>query len=176
MENIEHWDNNKVCEWLLDNHLGDFIDNFIQHQITGSQLSELNYDVLREMDIKSVKERARIIQATKKLFNVKKEEVARSASQASPRNYQYAGLERQYDLDLPDSDRKHAYTSRSTSRLRVDVHHSPPKGLNPKYFPRSSSIKEQKQYEYQYPAVSSPKLPQISPVLRPAVLYLDIGK
>ncbi len=44
-----------------------YSDKFIAHNITGSILPELNYEILKEIGVQKVGERARILQAVKKL-------------------------------------------------------------------------------------------------------------
>lgn len=64
---FKQWDSHKVAEWLQRNNFGEYQECFKTHQITGDLLPDLNYSSLREIGVLIVGDRARIIQAIKKL-------------------------------------------------------------------------------------------------------------
>ena len=61
------WEINRVGSWLDDNGCGRYKSLFSENMVSGEVLLELNYDMLKDMKILSVGERARIIQAIKRL-------------------------------------------------------------------------------------------------------------
>jgi hypothetical protein len=66
-ENVLLWSAEMVGQWITENNL-PHPEYFIQNEITGDLLVELNYATLHEMGITSIPERARIRQAVKKLI------------------------------------------------------------------------------------------------------------
>jgi hypothetical protein len=54
-------------QWLSENDFGEYQDNFTKHQITGDLLPDLNYATLKDIGVLIVGDRARIMQAIKKL-------------------------------------------------------------------------------------------------------------
>ncbi|KAI8903638.1 hypothetical protein EDD86DRAFT_230987, partial [Gorgonomyces haynaldii] len=61
------WDNPRVIQWMIENQFHQWIDHFMEHQITGDVLMELNYNTLKDIGVKTVGDRARILQQIKKI-------------------------------------------------------------------------------------------------------------
>ncbi|KAI8894705.1 sterile alpha motif/pointed domain-containing protein, partial [Globomyces pollinis-pini] len=61
------WDSKQVANWLAENGFADANALFIQHEITGDILLDLNYNFLRDIGVASVGERAKILALIKKL-------------------------------------------------------------------------------------------------------------
>ncbi|KAI8988852.1 hypothetical protein BDB01DRAFT_783364 [Pilobolus umbonatus] len=59
----EHWDMDQVAEWLNSVGLGSVASNFIDQEITGDILLDLNVDTLKELGIATFGKRYKIMQA-----------------------------------------------------------------------------------------------------------------
>ncbi|KAJ3344109.1 hypothetical protein HDU93_003272 [Gonapodya sp. JEL0774] len=64
---IQQWGETEVGSWLEEHGLGKWKQAFIMNNITGIILLDLGYDSLKQMNIHTVGDRARIINAIKKL-------------------------------------------------------------------------------------------------------------
>ncbi|KAJ1951944.1 ATP binding, partial [Dispira parvispora] len=62
------WNESQVAQWLKDNHFGKYGQRFIENNITGDLLFELDYKLLRELNITTVGERIKLSVAIKKLL------------------------------------------------------------------------------------------------------------
>ncbi|KAI8976486.1 kinase-like domain-containing protein [Pilobolus umbonatus] len=60
LEEVKHWSETKVAEWLNSQSLQRFSPKFIEHHITGCILLDLDYEALKAMDIKTVGDRVRL--------------------------------------------------------------------------------------------------------------------
>ncbi|RCH81166.1 ATP binding [Rhizopus azygosporus] len=67
LDEVKTWSENKVSDWLQSQSLGRYGPIFIEHNITGSVLLDLDYEALKAMDIKTVGERVRLTTAIKAL-------------------------------------------------------------------------------------------------------------
>ena len=65
-EPVESWNLTQVLAWLDSNNFSKFRDAFIEHDICGEVLIDLNYTYLKDMGIHLVGDRARILTAIKK--------------------------------------------------------------------------------------------------------------
>ncbi|KAI8925135.1 sterile alpha motif/pointed domain-containing protein, partial [Entophlyctis helioformis] len=59
------WDERRVAAWLAEIGFESYQAAFIENKITGEVLRELNYTYLRDIGVKIVGDRARILQAIK---------------------------------------------------------------------------------------------------------------
>ena len=66
LSKFKNWSSHQVGEWLTQNGFKEYRDFFVKHEITGDLLIDLNYNILGEIGVISVGERARILQAIKK--------------------------------------------------------------------------------------------------------------
>ncbi|KAI8071176.1 kinase-like domain-containing protein [Gilbertella persicaria] len=67
LDDVKNWSEQKVTEWLSNQALGRFSQKFIEHNISGSVLLDVDYEALKAMDIKTVGERVRLLTAIKAL-------------------------------------------------------------------------------------------------------------
>ncbi|RCH93696.1 ATP binding protein, partial [Rhizopus stolonifer] len=67
LDEVKHWSENKVSDWLSGQSLGHYGLKFIEHNISGSVLLDLDYEALKAMEIKTVGERVRLATAIKGL-------------------------------------------------------------------------------------------------------------
>ncbi|CAO3662752.1 unnamed protein product [Rhizopus stolonifer] len=67
LDEVKHWSENKVSDWLSGQSLGHYGLKFIEHNISGSVLLNLDYEALKAMEIKTVGERVRLATAIKGL-------------------------------------------------------------------------------------------------------------
>ncbi|KAJ1659890.1 ATP binding [Dispira simplex] len=65
---VLRWDESQVAKWLQDNRFGKYGQRFIDNNITGDLLFELDYKLLRELNITTVGERIKLSVAIKKLL------------------------------------------------------------------------------------------------------------
>jgi hypothetical protein len=69
LDSFKSWTKERVAEWLVLNDFGEYKDCFLQHEITGDLLLDLNYPSLKDIGVLIVGDRARILQAIKKSFS-----------------------------------------------------------------------------------------------------------
>ncbi|KAG2174456.1 hypothetical protein INT44_006719 [Umbelopsis vinacea] len=67
LETVKHWKERDVADWLESLNYGQFTQKFIENNINGEVLLELDNPTLKEMDIKTVGERVRILTAVRHL-------------------------------------------------------------------------------------------------------------
>ncbi|KAG1142581.1 hypothetical protein G6F37_004575 [Rhizopus arrhizus] len=67
LDEVKNWSENKVSEWLSSQSLSRYGSKFIEHNISGSILLDLDYESLKAMEIKTVGERVRLAAAIKAL-------------------------------------------------------------------------------------------------------------
>jgi hypothetical protein len=70
-DNFKNWSPVQVGEWLNENGFKEYSEFFIQHQITGDLLLDLDYPELLDIGVIAVGDRARIINAITKQFRPK---------------------------------------------------------------------------------------------------------
>ncbi|KAK4698471.1 mitogen-activated protein kinase kinase kinase, partial [Phenoliferia sp. Uapishka_3] len=64
---VKSWDDERVAQWLADSNCPQYADLFRKNDITGSVLFDVDQAALKEMGIKSVGDRVKIVVAIKKL-------------------------------------------------------------------------------------------------------------
>ncbi|KAI9197051.1 sterile alpha motif/pointed domain-containing protein [Polychytrium aggregatum] len=62
---ISRWSTDQVAEWLVQNNFASFRDSFVSHNVGGMALLQLDYELLKEIGVLKVGERARILRAIK---------------------------------------------------------------------------------------------------------------
>ncbi|KAL0139213.1 MAP kinase [Mucor lusitanicus] len=67
LDDVKNWSEQRVTDWLCNQALGRFSQKFIEHNISGSVLLDLDYEAFKAMDIKTVGERVRLVAAIKAL-------------------------------------------------------------------------------------------------------------
>ncbi|CAO3626013.1 unnamed protein product [Mucor fragilis] len=67
LDDVKNWSEQRVSDWLCNQALGRFSQKFIEHNIAGSVLLDLDYEAFKAMDIKTVGERVRLVAAIKAL-------------------------------------------------------------------------------------------------------------
>ena len=67
-DNFKNWSPAQVGEWLNENGFREYSEFFVEHQITGDLLLDLDYTTLKDIGVIVVGDRARILQAIKKQF------------------------------------------------------------------------------------------------------------
>jgi SAM domain (Sterile alpha motif) len=67
-DNFKSWNPLQVAKWLNENGFKEYSDFFVEHQITGDLLLDLDYTTLKDIGVIVVGDRARILQAIKKQF------------------------------------------------------------------------------------------------------------
>ncbi|KAH8553767.1 hypothetical protein BGW37DRAFT_487007, partial [Umbelopsis sp. PMI_123] len=67
LDTVKQWKERDVAEWLESLNYGQFTQKFTENNITGEVLLELDNGTLKEMDIKTVGERVRILTAVRHL-------------------------------------------------------------------------------------------------------------
>lgn len=85
---VKSWSVNRVAQFLSDNGFEKYKSIFSDNHIDGEALLELNYDILKEMGISTVGDRARILVAIKKEIRVSPSTLDNDISS----NYRYGTL------------------------------------------------------------------------------------
>ncbi|KAG2224411.1 hypothetical protein INT45_002950 [Circinella minor] len=67
LEEVHSWQENKVAEWLSHHNYSRYRSKFIEHNITGGILLDLDNEALKAMGIKTVGERVKLLVAVKSL-------------------------------------------------------------------------------------------------------------
>ncbi|KAJ1985120.1 ATP binding [Dimargaris verticillata] len=67
LTNVLRWDEQQVARWLHDNNFGQYEQVFVDNNITGQVLFDLDYRLLRQLNIATVGERVKLSVAIKKL-------------------------------------------------------------------------------------------------------------
>ncbi|RHZ44604.1 hypothetical protein Glove_718g60 [Diversispora epigaea] len=67
-ERVRLWNFEQVTDWLQENNFKEYQQLFTENDITGDVLLELNHQVLKEMNIKFIGDRIRILVAVKNLL------------------------------------------------------------------------------------------------------------
>ncbi|KAL9553784.1 hypothetical protein MBANPS3_003130 [Mucor bainieri] len=67
LDDVKTWSEQRVTDWLCNQALGRFSQKFIEHNISGAVLLDLDYEAFKAMDIKTVGERVRLVAAIKAL-------------------------------------------------------------------------------------------------------------
>lgn len=62
-DQVTHWGVQEVCCWLENLQLGEYVDNFVSHDIRGRELLSLARRDLKELGITKVGHVKRILQA-----------------------------------------------------------------------------------------------------------------
>ncbi|KAK9767274.1 mitogen-activated protein kinase kinase kinase [Basidiobolus ranarum] len=66
-EEYEKWDLKAVLTWLEDNDFGEYKQNFAENDIHGKTFFELTHKALKNLNIPTITERVRLLNATKKI-------------------------------------------------------------------------------------------------------------
>ncbi|CAG8568003.1 2250_t:CDS:2 [Acaulospora colombiana] len=90
-ETVRRWKIEQVKNWLQENSLEVYQQNFEDNDINGNVLLELDYEVLKEMNIGSIGDRVRVLSAVKSLL--------RMCVESSHPNY--FGLSKNYTDKIP---------------------------------------------------------------------------
>ncbi|KAG1108630.1 hypothetical protein G6F42_015914 [Rhizopus arrhizus] len=53
LDDVKNWSEQRVTDWLGNQALGRFSQKFIEHNISGSVLLDLDYEAFKAMDIKT---------------------------------------------------------------------------------------------------------------------------
>ncbi|CAI2167625.1 13677_t:CDS:10 [Funneliformis geosporum] len=69
-ENVRQWKLEQVSYWLQENNFREYQKIFTDNDITGEVLLELDHDILKELKIRSVGDRVRILLAVKSLLKI----------------------------------------------------------------------------------------------------------
>ncbi|ORZ13651.1 hypothetical protein BCR42DRAFT_377969 [Absidia repens] len=72
-QTTEQWDVEGVCTWLKSVGLENAVDNFVEQEITGDVLLDLNMDTLKELGITAYGRRYKIMTAINKLTTEKEQ-------------------------------------------------------------------------------------------------------
>ncbi|KAI9593495.1 kinase-like domain-containing protein [Syncephalis fuscata] len=64
---IRNWSEQQVVAWLTENQFGHYADTFLENDVNGQVLVELDNTLLKELDVPTVGERVKIMVALKKL-------------------------------------------------------------------------------------------------------------
>ncbi|RKP06052.1 kinase-like domain-containing protein [Thamnocephalis sphaerospora] len=64
---IRAWSEQRVASWLAENQFGHYADAFIENDVNGEVLVELNNTLLKELGVRTVGERVKILVALKRL-------------------------------------------------------------------------------------------------------------
>ncbi|KAJ2960218.1 hypothetical protein NQZ79_g4404 [Umbelopsis isabellina] len=67
LDTVKQWKERDVTDWLESLNYGQFIQKFTENNITGDILLELDNATLKEMDVKTVGERVRLLTAVRHL-------------------------------------------------------------------------------------------------------------
>eukprot|EP01135_Chromosphaera_perkinsii_P011009 Nk52_evm43s2309 gene=Nk52_evmTU43s2309 len=73
--NFATWSEEEVGAWLVTCGLDEFVEVFQENNITGDILEEIDHDMLKEMDVKSLGKRAKILKSIRKLTGVESKSV-----------------------------------------------------------------------------------------------------
>jgi hypothetical protein len=169
-EAFREWDTARVLQWLESNNFGEYKESFSKHQITGDLLPDLNYTTLKEIGVLIVGDRARIMQAIKKLQpkppskphrskqGSDQEEYGRKRSNDSPSNQStptttpkmqrkpmvsFQSIQRDNITTVPLRDNSGTSSSNYQSQYRNQPFRAQRGGMKPLViFPRTSSMKD----------------------------------
>ncbi|RKP23047.1 sterile alpha motif/pointed domain-containing protein [Syncephalis pseudoplumigaleata] len=64
---VRSWSEQQVAAWLTENHFGHYVDTFIENDVDGQVLVELDNTLLKELGVPTVGERVKLMVALKKL-------------------------------------------------------------------------------------------------------------
>ncbi|CAB4445937.1 unnamed protein product [Rhizophagus irregularis] len=96
-ESVRNWKYDQVACWLQENNFREYQKVFSDNDINGDVLLELDHDILKELKIRSIGERVRILLAVKALLKCC---AGNTVPYANPIKYYIPK-----DLGSPDSDR-----------------------------------------------------------------------
>ncbi|KAJ2611310.1 ATP binding [Coemansia sp. RSA 1365] len=67
MQQILQWSEERVCQWVREQGFGKYEEAFRENQVNGEALVELNYNLLKELSVRTVGERVRLNLAIRRL-------------------------------------------------------------------------------------------------------------
>nr|CAG8511205.1 8855_t:CDS:10 [Entrophospora candida] len=68
IESVRHWKLDQVSNWLQENNFREYQRLFTENDITGDVLLEIDHEVLKELKIRSIGDRIRLLVAVKSLL------------------------------------------------------------------------------------------------------------
>ena len=116
--NFKKWNADQVANWLLANNFGEYGKQFVENNITGDLLLQLNYTWLKEIGVLVVGDRARILQAIQRQFLRPNQDSSKSIENVKPNDKEAefnAKLENRKGLLPPPNDK----SPRSSTAERV---------------------------------------------------------
>ncbi|CAJ0758581.1 5851_t:CDS:2, partial [Entrophospora sp. SA101] len=63
IESVRHWKLDQVSNWLQENNFREYQRLFTENDITGDVLLEIDHEVLKELKIRSIGDRIRLLVA-----------------------------------------------------------------------------------------------------------------
>ncbi|KAJ2077606.1 ATP binding [Coemansia sp. RSA 988] len=67
MQQVQQWNEERVCQWVREQGFGKYEEIFRENQVNGEALVELNYNLLKELSVRTVGERVRLNLAIRRL-------------------------------------------------------------------------------------------------------------
>ncbi|KAJ2801141.1 ATP binding [Coemansia guatemalensis] len=67
MQQVQQWSEERVCQWVREEGFGKYEEAFRENQVNGEALVELNYNLLKELSVRTVGERVRLNLAIRRL-------------------------------------------------------------------------------------------------------------
>ncbi|KAJ1922162.1 ATP binding [Mycoemilia scoparia] len=145
LQQVFQWSEKHVVEWLREQGLDRYESEFTKHQIDGVALLELNYNLLKELNVRTVGERVKLNAAisqlrNKCLFNSQKSanHVPKSAPLVGQSAAQHQQPKQHIDV-LPPFEQKNASNPIGRKRSNIWAHKLEEKASGPSSIQRSSS-------------------------------------